>query len=97
MAATCRRQRRIRASEARPAHAGPRYRRQQANRLTPCRQHGRTNVRCSLARDSGRGASAGLGRDEKEPVPAGHDRPGAGVLVQGAEAVPVFLEAVPRD
>jgi hypothetical protein len=48
-------------------------------------------------RDSGRGASAGLGRDEKEPVPAGHDRPGAGVLVQGAEAVPVFLEAVPRD
>src|SRR5690242_11666359 len=35
-------------------------------------------------RDSGRGASAGLGRDKKEPVPAGHDRPGAGVLVQGA-------------
>ena len=48
-------------------------------------------------RDSGPGGSAGLGRDEKEPVPAGHDRPGAGVLVQGAEAVPVFLEAVPRD
>jgi hypothetical protein len=44
-----------------------------------------------------RGASAGLGREEKEPVPAGHDRPGAGVLVQGAEAVPVFLEAVLRD
>ena len=48
-------------------------------------------------RASGRGASAGLGRDEKEPVPAGHDRPGAGVLVQGAEAVPVFPEAVTRD
>ena len=41
--------------------------------------------------------SAGLGRDEKEPVPAGHDRPGAGVVVQGAEAVPIFLEAVSRD
>jgi trehalase-like protein len=37
-----------------------------------------------------RGASAGLGRDEQEPVPAGHDRPRAGVLVQGAEAGPVF-------
>ena len=48
-------------------------------------------------RDNGRGASAGLGRDEKEPGPAGHDRPGAGVLVQGAEAVPVFLQAVPGD
>jgi hypothetical protein len=48
-------------------------------------------------RDTGRGASAGLGRDEKEPVAAGHDRPGAGVLVQGAEAVPVYLEAVPWD
>lgn len=47
--------------------------------------------------ESGRAASAGLGRDQHEPVPADHDRPGAGVLVEGAEAVSALLEAVPRD
>src|SRR5437764_13586558 len=42
-------------------------------------------------------ASAGLGRDEQESAPSGYDRPGAGVLVEGAKAVPVLTEAVPRD
>src|SRR5215471_13927617 len=31
-------------------------------------------------RDCGPPASAGPGRDEQEPVPSGHDRPGAGVV-----------------
>ena len=53
------------------------------------------NVRpVSLA---GSGSSAGLRRDEQEPVPAGYDWPCAGVLIQGAKAVLVFLKAVPRD